>query len=149
MEENHNFTETQLSWYAPWQWPRGFWLAAFIIWPPFYVISILMVDHWTGDEPGWKRTVVNIYRAPLEPLRKPFRRRATGINPLFIPSNCEVCGEIAVFRFWDLAVVNGTPVGRVRSFCNQHNREYLEAPADALKPDYHSSVESFLQRPFR
>jgi hypothetical protein len=107
-----------------------------MIYPPLYLLSLFMAEHSAGKEPGWRRTVVNIIRAPLEPVRKPFRRYATRPNPLYLPSNCEVCGEVAIFRFWETAVVDDTPAIRLRSFCDQHNREYLDAmPADALKPD--------------
>lgn len=136
-----------VTWRTPWRWSRGIWFTALLIWPPLYLLSVFVADQWVGKEPGWGRTIAEIIRAPLEPVRKPFRRTATRPNPLYMPSNCEVCGEVAFCRFWDLATVDATPVGRVRSFCDQHNREYIEAPADALKPDGHSSVESFFQRP--
>jgi hypothetical protein len=121
-------------WWKPWRWSRGVWLAAFVIWPSLYLLSIFTVEHWAGKEPGWRCTIVSIINAPLEPIRKPFRRSATRINPLYMPSNCEVCGEVAIPRFWE-RVSNDSPEIRLRSFCDQHNREYLDSPADALKPD--------------
>ena len=110
------------------------WLAVFICWLPLYVVSVLVLDHETRDWSGWRRTVVNIIRTPLEPLRKPFRRTATRPNPLFIPKKCEVCGEVDIFRFWE-RVPGNPPAMRLRRFCSQHHREYLDSPADALKPD--------------
>jgi hypothetical protein len=86
MDENHNSIETQPSWFAPWQWHRDLWIAALwhrslwipalMIPPLLYLLSVFMWESWARKNPEW-RPVVRIINAPLEPLRRPFRRTAT------------------------------------------------------------------------
>lgn len=126
MNENHDFIETQPSWFAPWRWHHGLWIVALLIWPLLYVVSATTLEHLAGQKPGWRCTVANIVNAPLEPIRKRFRRTATLPNPLYIPSKCDVCGEVDIFRFWE-RVPGDFPAIRLRRFCSQHHREFLDA----------------------
>lgn len=131
-------TETlprRTAWFAPWTWKPGHWLAAFIIFPLLYLLLVIFAEQSTRNEPenSRLRSFVNIIHAPLEPLRRPFRRTAT-FNIAKRYPNCEVCGEPAVVRLWDGVIVSDLQGVQCRPFCDQHHREYLNGPADALKP---------------
>lgn len=125
----------RIAWFAPWTWKPGHWLAAFIIVPPLYLLFVILAEQVARDVPEnkWVRSVVNVIRAPLEPLRRPFRRTATRKVEEMFP-DCEVCGEPAVVRIWEGVMVSDLQGVQCRRFCEQHHCEYLDSPADALKP---------------
>ncbi len=131
----------RIAWFAPRKWKPTHWLAAFIIFPPLYLLLVISAEQSAINAPenSWLRSVVNIIRAPLEPLRRPFRRTATRNIAEMFP-DCEVCGEPAVVHIWEFvyiwegAIVSDRKGGQCRPFCDRHHHEYLDGPADALKP---------------
>lgn len=125
---------TQAIWFAPWTWKPGHWLAAFIIVPPLYVLLVIGVEQAAKSQPEnkWLRSVASIIGAPLRPIR-PHAQYAT-LDYADIYRNCEVCGEPAVIRIEEGAIMSNIQAVRVRAFCDQHHQEYLDGPADALMP---------------
>jgi hypothetical protein len=130
MDENHDFIDTRPNVFAPWRWHRRDYVILALISPLLYLCSVFMWEEFARENPEW-RPVVSIINAPLEPFRKPFRRQAILSN--MIGENCEMCGKVATFRFWER--VSNNRQMRLRQFCEHHHREYLDSPADALKPD--------------
>lgn len=125
----------ELRWQKPWRWRWQVWLALLLLSPLLYFLSLFVAESWAGPKPGWRRNVVQILYSPLEPLRQRFRRVATRPDRLLMPSNCEVCGEVAIVRFWE-PVADDPPSITLRSFCREHHRDYADLPADALKPQH-------------
>ncbi len=132
----------RIAWFAPWTWKLGHWILAFLLVPPLYLLLVIVAEQSTINEPknSWLRSVVNIIRAPLEPLRRPFRRTATFDIAKRYP-DCEVCAEPAVVYLWEGVMVGDLQMIQTRPFCVQHHREYLDGPADAMKPNWPLSGE--------
>lgn len=124
----------RIAWFAPWTWKPHHWLAAFIIIPPLYVLLVIVAEQSTKNQPnaGWLRSVVSILGAPLRPLRPHAQFNTLSFEELC--PDCEVCGERAVVRFWEGVMVDDLQGVQCRRFCDRHHREYLDSPADALKP---------------